>query len=552
MPSSNNKGGFYTRIYRTCLKNENIMKKYIIILFASLMATSLQAQDTPSAESSIEHASITAWKEREIYQKVYELIKDYAKNAAVSDEEEEFYFRKLFVSENLQVANDLMSLSKKTTLSVDDYIATLKDAKSVKVVIKNLKKIGSITETDDAYTLKVAFEKNISYGKCETYFESEVYFGEPYKLRADISVSKGSGECKISKLAIDPDQYPPLIFPEDFKVLVRTSEDENKRNYMRDNKLTIDGQEVSNMWNRYGQVILHNGQKIKYNNALVEEETIEGAKTCGGHKIRAKYNDQSFRVRANMGYSMSGFNKLDAPKSGLTTKDGETSFGIDVGYILPTNSKFYVGFFAGIGLSMNKLDMTLDKAESMIQNCTEDVDEDTYTRHYSANGINQKFSASELNIPVYADFEYQVIPLLSIYADLGVRMQMTTDKWEAKTDSYKTYGVYKGYGSELKIENYINGFGKYDACSIDVDKDGMTSSMSISVLMGLGLRSNITKNFAIDAGVQYLMGGNSWKKNSDQLFSYTLSGGDKVNLLSQTNGIKRNAFRVTLGLIFKF
>lgn len=522
------------------------MKKYIIILFASLMATSLQAQDTPSAESSIEHASITAWKEREIYQKVYELVQTYALNATVSESEEEFYFRKLFVSDTLQITNDLMNLSQEATLTVDDYVKALKEATSVEVMVRNLKKIGSIKETEDAYNLRVAFEKSISYSNGGTYFVSEKFFGSPYQLLVDLSIDKYTMDCKISGIT----QKSPLVFLNDyehFKVLVRTSEDENKRNSRRDDNLYIDNHHKV-VWSR-NQVMLHPENTIWFNGDRVDEETIS-QNTRGGRKIRAKYNDQSFRIRANMGYSLSGFNKLDGAKSGITQKDGEMSFGIDFGYMFPSNGKFNVGIFAGVGLSSNKFEMNLSEAKSTIKECKEDEDRDTYNRHYSANGITQKFSASEFTIPVYLDFEYKVVRKMFVYADLGVRMQMTADKWDANIDSYETYGVYSGYDN-LTINDYINGFGNHSG-EIGVDKDVMESSMSISALMGLGLRLNITKNIAADVGVQYLLGGNSWKKNSDQLFSYTLSGGDKVNLLSQANGIKRNAFRVTLGLIFKF
>ena len=545
------------------------MKKYIIILFSSLMATIMQAQEEHNRDS----ISITAMEERVIYQKIYKLVQDYAQAAAVSNEEEEYHFRELFVSNDLQICNDLMSLSRDATLSVDDYVTALQKAKSVKVKVKNLKKIGSIKETADAWTLRVEFKKNIIYSRCGTYFESERYFGDSYKILADLSVDKRDYKCKIYGLSIDPDQYPPLVFPEKFSVLVRTLEDENKRDYLRDDKLTIDGQEVHNMWNRFGQIILHEGQVIRYNNSKVEEEEVEKDADCyGGRKIRAKYNDQAFRLKINMGYSLMGFNKLSGGNSNITSNDGETSFGIDIGCVLPSNSKFYMGFFTGLGLSINNMEISLSPSEngSAVENGVEDEDGDSYTRYYilEGEGVKQKFSTSELTIPVYADFEYQFIPSLSVYANIGARLQLTTDKWEAQIDRYTTYGEYSGYGEPLKIDGSVNlnGFGQHQGRSMEVDRNGLKSSMSVSALMGMGLRANITKSLAVDAGVQYLMGGTSWKmeNGSYELFSYTLpdeyegmtaeqkSQGDKVNLLTQVKGINRSAFRLTLGLILKF
>lgn len=541
---------------------ENIMKKYIFTLFAFMMASGLKAQTS---------VSITPHQEREFYHQAYELMMKYALNASLSDEDEETRFRELFVSDEVQLGNDLMSLSHEQTLSLDNYIKILQEAKSVKVKVSNLKKISDVTETEDAWLLDLSFEKSISYGKCGTWFDSKVYFGKNYKLIATVSLNKENVMCKIAGLKIDPDAYPPLRFPNTFTVLERTSEDENKRDYLRDNKLTIDGQPVN--WNRYNQVILISGQKVRYNNSPIDEEVIT-EDNCGGRKIHANYNDKSFRVRANAGLSLSGFNKLDAPKSGLTSKDGETSFGLDFGYVFPSTSKFYFGLFAGVGMSMNNLSMEWkpdngNHLNSEIKNCTADEDGDTYTRHYSVgeNGITQKFSTSELTIPIYADFEYQFISLMSVYADLGLRFQMTSDKWEAQIDSYTTYGTYNQYnGLTINGNVDLNGFGTYSPQSIDVNRKNMKSGMTLCPIMGLGLRSNVSKSFAIDLGVQYLIGGKSWQTDDENadMFSYTLpegwqtmspkekAKGDSVNLLNLTNGIKHNAFRVTLGLILKF
>lgn len=534
------------------------MKKYIFVLIASMMATIAKAQ------------SITLQQEREFYQKVYSLFNEYAQSAAVSDEEEEYTFRKLFVNNDLQIGNDLMSLSRESKLSVDDYVATLQKAKRVKVVVKSIKKDGPLEDNGDEWVLPIAFEKAISYSNCGTLFSSYDYFGEYYRLRAVVSLNKGTKECYISELNLDP-KYKALDFPEDFTVLERTREDENKRNYLRDNKLTINGRDVK--WNLYGQVILHPGDKIKYNNSDIEPEVITDGK-CGGTKIHANYSDKSYRVRANMGFALSGFNKLsDAYASITTPTDNEMSFGIDLGYVLPSTSKFYVGFFAGIGLSSNNLKMTMPSGNIISVDCSNENDEDgnAYKRYYdlTGNGVIQELKASDLTIPIYADFEYQIIPILSAYADLGVRIQMSSGKWSANVDGYETSGVYSQYnnleirGGEGGREINLNGFGKWGASSLDVDDTGWESKMTINVLTGLGLRANLTKSVAIDAGIQYIMSGNSWDGgNRNPIFSYTLpqnattpaekAKGDKVNLLNNTGGIKHSALRVAASLIYKF
>ena len=160
-------------------------------------------------------------------------------------------------------------------------------------------------------------------------------------------------------------------------------------------------------------------------------------------------------------------------------------------------------------------------------------------------------------------------PLRSACADLGVLIRRSSGTWSAHIDGYETSGIYSQsqYGGvEIKGDVNLNGFGSWGPRDMDVDDEGMAKSMAIHALAGLGLRLNLNNSFALDAGVQYLTGGKSWKMNSDKkyIFDYTLplnattaeekekAQGDRVNLLRQSSGIKSGAFRVTASLIYKF
>lgn len=522
------------------------MRKYLLALIASLMATVVQSQ------------TMTAQQEREFYQKVYELMDEYASVAAVSDEDDEWRFRELFVKRNIQIANDLMSLSREDSLSLDDYIQKLQEAKSVKVTVRNIKKASRVEEREDAWLLDVTFEKSIEYSTCSTLFNSGNYFGQPYRLKATIALNKKSEQCHIDRLVVD-ESSKSMKFPENFRVLVRADESESKRNYKRDEKLTINGNKVK--WNDFGQVILHDGDVIKYEGSTIKERLI-GSNDCGGRKIHANYNDKSFRIRANIGFSISDFNRLvDAEDDLNVTKAGEMGYGLDFGYIFPTTRKFYTGIFTGIGMSSNNLTLEMNPTGSatVIKGCQEDEDKDTYDRYYvmSGNGINQKMEATDITIPLYVDFEFRFSRHLSVYADLGLKLQTSTGKWTAHTDGYETYGIYSLYNN-LKIDGsvYLNDFGIKPPHDLEVDEEGMTTSMSVNALMGVGLRLNLGSSFALEAGVQYTIGGKSWKMEDDMkeksVFNYTLAEGDKVNLLRQASGINHSALRMTVGLVYKF
>lgn len=527
------------------------MKKYIVMIVASLMAIVSKAQ------------TISVEDERGFYQKVYALFNEYAQSASLSDEVEQYTFRNLFANGEMLICNDLMSLDHSEKLSVDEYISILQDAKRVKVVVRNIKKDGAVEDAGDAWVVPIAFEKGMSYSKSGTLFSSFDYFGKYYRLRAELSLNKTTGECYISKLEADP-KYEWLAFPEKFVVLERTREDDNKRNYKRDSKLTINGQEIN--WNLYGQIILHDDDKVKYNNSLVDLEVITSGKG-GGTKIRANYNDKAFRVRANVGYSLSDFNTLaDIKDANISVSDNkEMSFGVDVGYVFPSTSKFYFGIFTGLNMSSNNFTMNRDAGiEEVGIDRENDEDGDEYTRRYVFNGVSQKHKATNLTIPLYGDFEYQMTPLLSVYADLGVKFQLTSGTWSAHIDDYETSGIYSGYGNvEIKGDVNLNGFGEWKGRDMEVYEEGMEKSMSIHALAGLGLRFNLNKSFAFDAGVQYMASGTSWKNNSSKsIFDYELPAGattpeekvqgDKVNLMRKTSGLKNGAFRVTASLIYKF
>lgn len=538
------------------------MKKCILMIVASLMAIPSKAQ------------TISVEEERGFYQKVYALFTEYAQSASLSDEAEQYTFRKLFANGEMLICNDLMSLDHSEKLSVDEYISILQDAKRVKVVVRNIKKDGAVEDAGDAWVVPIAFEKSMSYSKSGTLFSSFDYFGKYYRLRAELSLNKTTGECYISKLEADP-QHEWLPFPKEFRVLERTREDDNKRNYKRDSKLTINGQEIN--WNLYGQIILQADDKVKYNNSLVELDTITASKG-GGTKIRANYNDKAFRVRANVGYSLSDFNTLaDIKDANISISDDkEMSFGVDFGYVFPSTSKFYFGIFTGLNMSssnftMNRKPTGEEETIGVGMDESKDEDGDSYERRYtiSGDGVSQKLKATNLTIPLYGDFEYQMTPLLSVYADLGVKFQLSSGTWSAYIDDYETSGFYKDYGNvEIKgglegKDMNLNGFGEWKGGDMEVDEEGMEKSMSIHALAGLGLRFNLNKSFAFDAGVQYMTSGKSWKMNGSKgIFDYERpvrattpeekAKGDKVNLMRQTSGLKNGAFRVTASLIYKF
>lgn len=500
------------------------MKKYIFILIASVLATASMGQ------------KITPQEEREFYQKAYDVINIYAQSANVDDDRNVMRFTDLFESQDLQICNDLMSLSYDYTLSVANYVKLLREADMVNVVVKNVQKLGNITDDGNSWQLQLAFEKSISFvSKCNTLFDSQEFFGHDYRLLATLSLDKSSGECRIIGLDADGAVEP---FPKDYRVLCKVDE--------RDNNLDINGTYVKFVMD---QKLLRPGERLSYRGAPVD--VVDMPNQCD-HKVVANYSDKSWRVRLGGSYALSGFNKLDGGQDITTSNDGEMGFGIDIGYVFPSKSHLRVGVFAGAGLSINNLTMEMAGGE-YTTHVTEDIDGDDYQRIYnvSSSGIKQELKATDITIPIYLDFEYEFNSIFSGFADLGLKAQMSSGKMTTNVANYKTSGLYNRYDN-LVIENIPElGFGNRTNNDMEYDEDGATTGMTIDALLGLGLRININKSIAFDAGIQYIMGGKSWKSNQGDIFSY-FGDKDKVNLLRKTGGISHNALKVGASLIFKF
>lgn len=507
------------------------MKKFIFVLIASLMATVGKAQ------------GMTPQQEREFYQKAYDVISTYAQSAKLSDERDESRFRNLFEDNNIQICNDLMGLSYETMLSVADYIRLLRGADMQTVTVKDVQKIGQIEDKGLVWQLTLSFNKNIRFvSKCNTLFDSYEFFGQDYRMLLSISMDKSTGKCHISDLQYDG---PFELFPQDYRVLVKTDE--------RDNNLDINGTYVNFIMD---QKLLRPQEKLTYRGAKVKEKNMEGQ--CD-HKVYADYNDKSWRVRVGGSFALSGFNKLGNTGAISTSKDEEMGFGVDFGYVFPTTSHLRIGLYAGVGLSLNNLTMELTpQGDDLKYSAPASADEDgnAYIRLYEmmgGKGIIQEMKATDLAIPLYADFEYEFNSFFSVYADLGMKVQTSKGDLSTEIGEYKTWGRYPSYGNiEIGKDNdvILNDFGNHN--TIEIDEEGATKSTAIDGLLGVGLRLNINKSIAFDAGMQYQIGGKSWKANQGSLFSYSLEGGDKVNLLRLVDNISHNSLKITASLIFKF
>ena len=167
-------------------------------------------------------------------------------------------------------------------------------------------------------------------------------------------------------------------------------------------------------------------------------------------------------------------------------------------------------------------------------------------------GITQTMNTSDIAVPVYLDMEY-LFQKISIYANLGVKFQTSTGIMTATIGEYKTWGVYPQYddlviGKEGDVD--LNGFSAHK--EIGIDENGITKKVAIDGLFGFGIRLSLNKSLTLDGGLQYQIGSKSWEANSGSIFSYTLEGGDKINLLRKVGYVRHDALKMVASIIYKF
>lgn len=525
------------------------MKKYLIILVALLSATATMAKD------------ITPAQERAFYRKAYDLIRNYAKVSQISDDRTATLFYDLFESPHLRIANDLMSLSPKTDLSVSEYIDLLKNADMVTVGVSDVKKNGEIYEDDGFLKLNLTFSKSISFvSPCNSYFDSKDFFGKDYNMGMTIVYDPSTGEYKISELKF---YEPYLKFPQDYRVLVKYDS--------RDNNLDINGKYVNFQMD---QKVLRPTDQLYYRGAKVQEKDIEGQ--CD-HKVYAYYNDKSWRIRLNGGYAVEVFNKLGDESNDLNvTNTGEMSFGLDFGYVFPTTSHLRFGVFAGVGFSSSNVELKMEhQGEYLLPDCNQDVDRNMYDRIYEGEGdnmkITQKMNTTDLCVPLYLDMEYEFNSIFSIYTDAGVKFMLPmSNSTKVTNNALIISGLYKDYkdpaGKDLVINQYINNFGPNKENCLVPDSEAAKNNFVIGGILGVGARVNISKSIALDAGVQYqqnfLKNWEGTDKNAN-IFNYRLpenpdpanpfnDGVDYVNLMSKARSLSLSPLKVNISLIYKF
>ena len=533
--------------------------RYIICSLSILCFSTLYAQEMPIHEQRMFRLG------------VYNAIESYE-----WDKSNESKFMNLFLSEDIEIYNDLLGLSTAPTLSVSDYVRILRDkAIAVNMAIRNVN-IGPIYEDGGMWCIDVDFEKRMRYYNTnELLLSSEVYYGKYYNMRATF-VLDSDKQPKITKLEgqIDSNREP---LPE---------------NYFAVRRLKINSKKHGEIFEPRDTMVLCNGNRldfIKDDNivyALVPT-TVEKAKFVYSrdNDIRIKllpdkkekgmynlrYKPTHWRLKLRSDFTLGDYYNFEIEhKDDIVTKSSSNEFALELGYVFPSSKKLKVGLFFGAGIAMNKFELGFDSWDySSLTNGSADVDGDKYTRHYSLKNFKQEYSTMDVIAPVYLDFEYRFSKWFSMYVDLGAKAYYNLEA-EVGTlyGEYSTYGVYSQYDNlRLDYQSGINGFTENGVLGDGniINNVLEPEEFTFDAFGSLGFRVGITKNLQLGCGATYQMGLTEYFTNAvntigmnnqqeNVLVMYSAAQNKEIvrSIIDAASSVKRQTLKLNVGLTLKF
>lgn len=487
-------------------------------------------------------------------------IEDYVSMATIHDDETYYNFIDLFEKETTLVYNDLLGFSSEDMIPVNQYARQMAyRLNNKKVEISNIKNEG-VTLEDGRWQVKLSLDKRVSYiDSCGTYLSSsDFYDNQDYRLTATLNFDPSRNVCKIISITGTIDSQRRL--GSKYFAFQRTSN--------RDQDLRYKGDLLR--FNSYDQALLEGDRdpqtlkrNFSYNNANVELRP-----QVGDCQITMRYKMRRLRLRPYISFGLGRALSHDGNDVFSENKSNGTSFGLDFGVSILSKRSFSLDVFSGLGISMSSMDLLYENDDYSF-NSNADVDGDNYIRHYQDLKLSQKTKFSELNIPLYLDFDIKLVRSLSFYIDLGARFDANISHKINETEgSAYVYGMYPDYDN-LRLDEHwaFNGFGSHQYGNANLLSSDLldVNSFTVCGMGGFGLRYNLSRfPLSIEAGMNIVMGLTNLVEtanvatldNSNPIVYNTISGIESTehvrNLTEMLNSVKRQQMRISLGVIYKF
>ena len=535
------------------IMEDTTMRKILSVFIIAIIATAAFAQ-SPTPEQTYK-MNADALK----------MVLDYKAQANMNKPRR---FVRLFANEDMQIYNDLLGLSTQKTLSVKNYRTLMeKEALYPTIKVQNFRK-NKIYKENGLWMMDITFEKELSYtDKCGVLFSTEEYYGEYHTINMSLVWDENLQTCTIAKLSGKNNSTVKALT--DYKVIVASDDAKDQK---RERNVRVDGRHLK--FNSFSQCIIPANAEIEYvNDDDMKFELVQNETGCEVYSIA--YNPMSMRLKPHYNIGVVPFGKS---ANGLSlSKSIHHEFGLDLGYMIPTNGLFQMGFYAGVGFASSSVVLGMDTIHYHYQAGSEaDIDGDSYTRHYTIERASQKLSMKDLTIPIYLDFNFHLHKIVSLYLDLGIKNYINLSaNLSDLTGTYSSWGVYPQY-SDLVLD-HTTGLTQFAASGTALPAQTTSSTMDINgysmdLLSALGVRVKLKdKQFFplyFDFSIGYQHSLLAPYKNANALtvsdiqgnvsaqeaFStYTVESGESLLPLSAfVSDLKRKMVTLNFGITYKF
>lgn len=535
------------------IMEDTTMRKILSVFIIAIIATAAFAQ-SPTPEQTYK-MNADALK----------MVLDYKAQANMNKPRR---FVRLFANEDMQIYNDLLGLSTQKTLSVKNYRTLMeKEALYPTIKVQNFRK-NKIYKENGLWMMDITFEKELSYtDKCGVLFSTEEYYGEYHTINMSLVWDENLQTCTIAKLSGKNNSTVKALT--DYKVIVASDDAKDQK---RERNVRVNGRHLK--FNSFSQCIIPANAEIEYvNDDDMKFELVQNETGCEVYSIA--YNPMSMRLKPHYNIGVVPFGKS---ANGLSlSKSIHHEFGLDLGYMIPTNGLFQMGFYAGVGFASSSVVLGMDTIHYHYQAGSEaDIDGDSYTRHYTIERASQKLSMKDLTIPIYLDFNFHLHKIVSLYLDLGIKNYINLSaNLSDLTGTYSSWGVYPQY-SDLVLD-HTTGLTQFAASGTALPAQTTSSTMDINgysmdLLSALGVRIKLKdKQFFplyFDFSIGYQHSLLAPYKNANALtvsdiqgnvsaqeaFStYTVESGESAMPLSAfVSDLKRKMVTLNFGITYKF
>ncbi len=432
---------------------------------------------------------------------ILNVIEEYERYATIYDDEAQYCFLDLFVSDDAPVFCDMIGYpSYLKQVPVSEYVGMMRSVTSTaSIVISDIRK-EEMNHTSKGWVIPVSFRKNISYmdeNGCA--FSIAGYYGRDVDLSMTLIYDQNKNRCKIESITgnIDSDRK----FPEG-RFMIVTKPDESKltaRDFRFMNEMTFNGSQLT--YNEFGQSIL-SPQMPEVNDVDVIVRTDTLARGLNYDIIGFNFKHRKTRLKAR--YAIAPFGAYDVMSSaGVTSKSSAMEFGLDLGVTFTSGQKTKTGFYIGAGISSGKLALSLASPITYTYYTSVLGNQGLYKKlllDFNVNSASENLKFTDIVVPLYFETEHIVGKYILISWNVGLKAYFNA----------KTTGTY-GLDGLMTLTDEIDGLKSTERIWISPNKymspvSYTRTPIELTAIANLGVDVNILKKrlyLSLKGGYEY-------------------------------------------------